>query len=105
MLTTGDNSYLLALPQLLDRNIFQPLRGVMSEAPLVVDLIGFAALGAAAAYSAMEHKGSRMPRWDNLLWWSYSVFVQWNSSANPPVNAPVAPPVDPGESDAANRSS
>jgi len=38
VLTTGDNSYLLALPQLLDRNIFQPLRGVMSEAPLVVDL-------------------------------------------------------------------
>ena len=38
VVTTGDNSYLLALPQLLDRNIFRPLQGVMSEAPLVVDL-------------------------------------------------------------------
>lgn len=56
-----------------------------------------AALGAAAAYSAMEHKGSRMPRWDNLLWWSYSVFVQWNSTAKPTA--------DPAASDAANGSS
>ncbi len=38
VLTAGDNSYLLALPQLLDRNIFTPLRGVMSEAQLVVGL-------------------------------------------------------------------
>ncbi len=38
VLTTGDNSYPLALPQLLDRNIFRPLRGVMSEAPLIVNL-------------------------------------------------------------------
>jgi len=38
VLTAGDNSYLLALPQLLDRNIFRPLRGVMGEAQLVVGL-------------------------------------------------------------------
>ena len=36
--TTGDNSYLLALPQLVDRNIFRPLRPVMAEGPLVVTL-------------------------------------------------------------------
>jgi predicted phosphodiesterase len=38
VVTAGDNSYLLALPQLLDRNIFRPLRGVMGEAQLVVGL-------------------------------------------------------------------
>jgi len=38
VVTAGDNSYLLALPQLLDRNIFRPLRGVMREAQLVVGL-------------------------------------------------------------------
>ena len=36
--TTGDNSYLLALPQVLNRNIFKPLLGVMQEGPLVVTL-------------------------------------------------------------------
>lgn len=36
--TAGDNSYLLALPQLVDRNIFRPLRPVMAEGPLVVTL-------------------------------------------------------------------
>lgn len=36
--TTGDNSYLLALPQVLDRNIFKPLLPVMQEGPLVVTL-------------------------------------------------------------------
>jgi tartrate-resistant acid phosphatase type 5 len=34
VLTAGDNSYLTALPQLLDRNIFKPLGDVMSNAPL-----------------------------------------------------------------------
>jgi hypothetical protein len=33
-----------------------------------------AALAGAAAYSFMYGKGPRLPRWDNLLWWSYSVF-------------------------------
>ena len=36
--TAGDNSYLLALPQLLDRNIFRPLLPAMQQGPLVVDL-------------------------------------------------------------------
>lgn len=48
-----------------------------------------AALGAAAAYSWVEGKGPRLPRWDNLLWWSYSVFVHWNSPPTP--TEPVAP--------------
>ncbi len=38
VLTCGDNSYLLALPVLYDRNIFTPLHDVMAEAPLIVDL-------------------------------------------------------------------
>ncbi len=34
VLTVGDNSYLFALPSLLDRNIFEPLGEVMRDAPL-----------------------------------------------------------------------
>jgi hypothetical protein len=34
VVTAGDNSYLAAFPQLLDRNIFQPLAAVMRNAPL-----------------------------------------------------------------------
>jgi hypothetical protein len=33
-----------------------------------------AALAGAAAYSFAFGRGPRLPRWDNLLWWSYSVF-------------------------------
>jgi len=35
--------------------------------------LGMAAL---AAYSLVYHKESRLPRWDNLLYWSYNVFSQ-----------------------------
>jgi len=34
ILTAGDNSYLVALPALLDRNIFDPLHDAMANAPL-----------------------------------------------------------------------
>jgi Heavy metal associated domain 2 len=34
-----------------------------------------AALAGAAAYSFAFGPGPRLPRWDNLLWWSYSVFA------------------------------
>ncbi len=34
VLTAGDNSYLAAVPALLDRNIFKPLAAVMQNAPL-----------------------------------------------------------------------
>jgi predicted phosphodiesterase len=34
VLTAGDNSYLVALPALLDRNIFEPLHDAMANAPL-----------------------------------------------------------------------
>ncbi len=33
-----------------------------------------AALAGAAAFSFMFGKGPRLPRWDNLLYWSYSIF-------------------------------
>lgn len=36
------------------------------------------ALASAAVYSAVTSKGPALPRWDTLLWWSYSVFVQWH---------------------------
>ena len=34
-----------------------------------------AGLAALSAYSFATSKEPRMPRWDNLLWWSYSVFL------------------------------
>jgi predicted phosphodiesterase len=38
VVTAGDNSYLVAAPVLLDRNIFDPLRAVMAEAPLLATM-------------------------------------------------------------------
>ena len=38
MLSEGDNSYLLAAPPLLDRAIFDPLRALLAEAPMVATL-------------------------------------------------------------------
>ncbi len=34
-----------------------------------------AGLAALSAYSWVAGKEPRLPRWDNLLWWSYSVFL------------------------------
>ena len=34
----------------------------------------------AAAYALRDRK-QLMPRWDNLLWWGYSVFRDYNSRA------------------------
>jgi hypothetical protein len=33
------------------------------------------ALAALSAYSFAYHKDARLPRWDNLLYWSYNIFV------------------------------
>ena len=38
MVTQGDNSYLVAAPVLLDRNIFRPLRPLLANAAPVIDL-------------------------------------------------------------------
>jgi predicted phosphodiesterase len=38
VVTAGDNSYLVAAPPLLDRNIFEPLHDVMLEAPVYATL-------------------------------------------------------------------
>lgn len=35
-----------------------------------------AAMAAAAAYSFATKKEDRLPRWDNLLYWSYNIFTQ-----------------------------
>jgi hypothetical protein len=59
--TAGDNSYLVGAPQLLDRNIFEPLHDVMLNAPLWAtegehDLIYS---GGAAVTSALHLPGPR----------------------------------------------
>lgn len=33
------------------------------------------AMAGLAAYSFMHEKGARMPRWDNLLYWSFNIFT------------------------------
>lgn len=40
-----------------------------------------AALAGIAAYSWLKHEDSRLPRWDNLLYWSYSIFRDLNKRA------------------------
>jgi hypothetical protein len=35
-----------------------------------------AGMAALAAYSFAYHKDERLPRWDNLLYWSYNIFTQ-----------------------------
>jgi hypothetical protein len=52
-----------------------------------------AALAGAAAYSLAFGRGPRLPRWDNLLWWSYSIFHSLHAGeiARTPGSAP---PVD-----------
>jgi hypothetical protein len=54
-----------------------------------------AALAGVAAYSFAFAKGPRLPRWDNLLWWSYSVFhslhareIARATGSEPPVDLP-----------------
>jgi hypothetical protein len=46
-----------------------------------------AALAALGAYSFAYGKGPRLPRWDNLLYWSYNIFatLHWREIQNPPV--------------------
>lgn len=34
-----------------------------------------AAIAGLAAYSFMQEKGARLPRWDNLLYWSFNIFT------------------------------
>jgi hypothetical protein len=58
-----------------------------------------AALAGAAAYSFAFGKGPRLPRWDNLLWWSYSVFASLHARDIGGVNkAPAGGVIVPPES-------
>jgi len=70
------------------RPVFQPASAVIDGArelnAIAQELTGGradlrsivpAALAGVAAYSFAFGKGPRLPRWDNLLWWSYSVFA------------------------------
>jgi hypothetical protein len=52
--------------------IVADLTGQQADLRSLVPL-GMAAL---AAYSFVYHKDARLPRWDNLLYWSYNVFSQ-----------------------------
>jgi Heavy metal associated domain 2 len=52
--------------------IVYELTGYRAELRTLVP-IGLSAL---AAYSFVYHKDARLPRWDNLLYWSYNIFSQ-----------------------------
>jgi hypothetical protein len=51
-----------------------------------------AGLATMAAYAFLEQRGERLPRWDNLLYWSYQIFVQFHRrEVNDPPPASVPP--------------
>ncbi len=51
-----------------------------------------ASLAALAAYSFANHKDERLPRWDNLLYWSYNIFLSLHQREIRDVaDAPVPP--------------
>ncbi len=60
-LTVGDNSYLIAAPELLDRNIFRPLGSLLANAAPVVDLGDHDAFlrGGSAIVNAFDLPGPR----------------------------------------------
>lgn len=65
-------------PALLAVGVVQELNAIMSELTgQRADLRSLvpAALSALSAYSFVTSKEHKLPRWDNLLWWSYSVFM------------------------------
>jgi Heavy metal associated domain 2 len=43
-----------------------------------------AGLAATAAFAFAQQKGKRLPRWDNLLYWSYNVFVSLHGAGAAP---------------------
>ena len=53
------------------------------------------ALAALSAYAFVYGKGPRLPRWDNLLYWSYNIFVSlhWREVDGPSRRASVLRPV------------
>jgi hypothetical protein len=60
-------------------------------------------LAALATYAFVQQKGERLPRWDNLLYWSWSIFRDLHRDVLAPDPKPtsVAPPAptDPEESE------
>jgi hypothetical protein len=65
-------------PALIAIDAVQELNAIASELTgHKADLRSLIPVGLAAlsAYSFATSKEPRLPRWDNLLWWSYSVFV------------------------------
>jgi hypothetical protein len=58
----------------LDR-VIRELTNDRADLPMIVPT----ALAGAAVYSFVKDmNGPRVPRWDNLAWWAYSVFLQWH---------------------------
>ena len=73
------------------------LTGGRTDLTLLVPI----ALASVSAYSLAFSKEDRLPRWDNLLWWSYSIFRDFHgrprasekpSGARPAPADPALPP-------------
>lgn len=43
-----------------------------------------AGLSAVGVYSFFKSSHPRLPRWDNLLYWAYSVFIHAHAEPTPP---------------------
>jgi hypothetical protein len=64
-------------PAIVTIEVMRELNGAVQELTgRRVDLktVVPAALMGVAFYSFAKHPDSRLPRWDNLVWWSYSLF-------------------------------
>jgi hypothetical protein len=63
------------------------LSGGRADLRLLVPL----ALASVSAYSLLRGPGPRLPRWDNLLWWSYSLFTDLHRRAERDQTEPPLP--------------
>lgn len=63
------------------RSVDEAVRAVGSERVGLAELVPAALAATAVVSAAMTDRKALMPRWDSLLWWSYSVFRDWHARA------------------------
>ena len=87
-LTAGKKPALVAIDAAREVNeLVSELTGEQTDLRSLVPM-GMAAL---AAYSFVYHKDARLPRWDNLLYWSYNIFSQLHRREIDAADGPAEP--------------
>jgi hypothetical protein len=74
-------------------DLFAELTGYRTDLRSLVP----AGMAAMAVYSFAFHKDARLPRWDNLLYWSYNIFSQLHRREIEGRAAPLHTEADGGE--------